>query len=205
MSILKRAREKKLLDIRNHNIRDFAEDKWGRVDDRPFGGGPGMVMMVGPCVRAIRNVRREGSHVIHLSPQGKKLTAAKARALAAHTHLILLCGHYEGIDERVIEAEVDEEISIGDYVLTNGCAAAIVLVDALCRFLPGVLGHDEAANADSFEEGIFEGPQYTRPIEFENRVVPPILRGGNHQEIKKWRHGQALRKTESVRPELLKK
>ena len=161
-----------------------------------------MVMMPGPCIRAIRDVRKAGSHVIHLSPQGEKLTAAKCRSLSTKSHLILLCGHYEGIDERVIESEIDEEISIGDYVLTNGCAAAIVLIDALCRFIPGVLGHEEAANCDSFEEGIFDGPQYTRPVEFENRVVPDVLREGNHQEIKKWRHAQAVRKTESVRPEL---
>jgi len=203
VSILKRAQEKRIVDIRNHNIRDFSEDKWGRVDDRPFGGGPGMVMMAGPCTRAIRSVRRKGSHVIHLSPQGEKLTAAKCRSLAGRSHLVLLCGHYEGVDQRVIDSEVDEEISIGDYVLTNGCLAAIVLVDALCRFVPGVLGNEEAASSDSFEEGIFDGPQYTRPIEFENRVVPPVLRGGNHEEIKKWRQEQALRKTESVRPELM--
>src|SRR5579885_910300 len=143
VSIVKRARQKGLIDIRLTDIRTFAKDKHRKVDDRPWGGGPGMVMLPGPITEAIRSVRQEKSRVIYLSPQGKKLDAAKCRALAKEPHLILLCGHYEGVDERVMR-EVDEEISIGDYVLTSGCPAAAVLVDAVCRFIPEVIGNEEA-------------------------------------------------------------
>lgn len=164
-----------------------------------------MVMAPQPVAGAIRSVKREGSHVIYLSPQGKTLNAAKCRELSLREHLILLCGHYEGVDERVIEKEVDEEISIGDYVLTSGCSAAIVLVDALLRFVPGVIGHPEAVENDSFEEtGIFDAPHYTRPEVFEGMEVPLILRQGHHEEIKKWRKSQAMKKTVRVRPELVK-
>jgi tRNA (guanine37-N1)-methyltransferase len=204
VSMLKRAREAGHLEIRHTDIRDFAEDKNGRVDDRPFGGGPGMVLCPGPVARAIRSVRRPNSHVVYLSPQGKLLTAAKSQELAKKEHLILLCGHYEGVDERVLQAEVDEEISIGDYVLTNGCAAAIVVVDAVARFIPGVIGHPEAVNEDSFQEGIFDSPHYTRPEIFEGANVPAVLLGGNHAEIRKWRRAQALEKTRRVRPDLLR-
>src|SRR5579872_5431977 len=144
VSMLKRAKEKGILDIELVDIRDFVTNKHAKVDDRPYGGGPGMVLMPEPVCAAIRSVKREGSYVIYLSPQGKKLTAAQCEELAKKEHLILLCGHYEGVDERVIQKEVDEEISIGDYVLTNGCVAAIVLVDAVSRFIPGVIGHPEA-------------------------------------------------------------
>ena len=162
-----------------------------------------MVLCPGPVARAIRSVRKPGSHVIYLSPQGKLLTAAKSQELAAKGHLILLCGHYEGVDERVLEKEVDEEISIGDYVLTNGCAAAIVLLDATIRFIPGVIGHPDAVQEDSFQEGIFDSPHYTRPENFEGMEVPAVLLGGNHAEIRKWRKAQALEKTRRVRPDLL--
>lgn len=202
VSILKRARERGLIAVNLVDIRDFAEGKNRRVDDRPYGGGPGMLMMPGPCVRAIRNSRKEGSHVVYLSPQGKTLTARKCEELARYPHLILLCGHYEGVDQRVIESEVDEEISIGDYVLTNGCLPAIVLVDAIARFIPGVLGHEEAAAKDSFQEGVFEAPQYTRPEKFEEMTVPEVLLGGNHSAIEEWRIEQGLKKTRLVRPEL---
>src|SRR5690606_6107977 len=140
----------------------------------------------GPVARAIRSVKRTGSRVIYLSPQGTQLTAAKCEELAKHEHLIVLCGHYEGVDERVLEKEVDEEISIGDYVLTNGCIAAIVLIDAMVRFIPGVIGHPEAVQEDSFQEGIFDSPHYTRPEIFEGMEVPKVLIGGNHREIEKW-------------------
>jgi tRNA (guanine37-N1)-methyltransferase len=202
VSIVKRAIEKGLIDINQIDIRDFAEGKHRKVDDRPFGGGPGMLLMPGPATRAIRSRKREDSHVIYLSPQGKKLTSSLCEALAKRSHLILVCGHYEGLDERVIEQEIDEEISIGDYVLTSGCAAAIVLIDAAVRFLPGVLGHEEAAAKDSFQQGIFEGPSYTRPEEFEGRQVPDVLKSGNHAEIEKWRQRKGLEKTLRIRPDL---
>jgi tRNA (guanine37-N1)-methyltransferase len=202
--MIKWAKENGLLEIRLTNIRDFTEDKHHKVDDRAYGGGPGMVLMAPPVAKAIRSVKKEGSPVIYLSPQGKPLTAAKCRELATHEHLILLCGHYEGIDERVIESDVDEEISIGDYVLTNGCVAAIVLVDAVARFIPGVVGHDQAVMEDSFEQGILDYPHYTRPEEFEGQKVPDVLLSGNHQKIASWRRAAALEKTRRVRPELLK-
>lgn len=189
--------------IRQTDIRQFADNKHNKVDDRPYGGGPGMVMMPQPATAAIRSVKTSDAHVIYLSPQGKVLTAAKCRELSREKHLILLCGHYEGIDQRILEKEVDEEISIGDYVLTNGCLPAIVLIDAVLRFIPGVLGHELAAEEDSFEKGLLDCPHYTRPEEFEGMTVPPILLSGNHQEIAKWRKEQALKKTREVRPDLL--
>ncbi len=203
VSMLKRAREFGYLEIRHTDIRDFAENKHGRVDDRPFGGGPGMVLCPGPTARAIRSVRKPKSHVIYLSPQGTPLNAKKCQQLAEKEHLILLCGHYEGVDERVLEKEIDEEISIGDYVLTNGCAAAIVLIDAVARFIPGVIGHPDAASEDSFQGGVFDHPHYTRPVEFEGMKVPEVLMHGDHAKIFKWRKEQANKKTCRVRPDLL--
>lgn len=195
VSILKRAKERGLVQIRLWNIRDFAHGKHKKVDDRPYGGGPGMVLMPGPVVEAIRTCRQPESHVIHLTPQGRVLDAASCQRLAGHAHLILVCGHYEGIDERAVALEVDEELSIGRYVLTNGCVPAIVLVDGVVRFLPGVLGHEEAAAQDSFQQGeTLEGPQYTRPWEYEGLCVPEILRSGNHAEIAKWRKSQGEEK-----------
>lgn len=201
-SIIKRACEQGLLEIHQTDIRTFADNKHNRVDDRPYGGGPGMVMMPGPICKAVRNVRGPSSKVIHMSPQGKKLDAKLARQLATEEHLILLCGHYEGIDERALAKEVDLEVSIGDYVLTNGCLAAIVLLDAVIRFVPGVLGHEDAASEDSFEQGIFDCPHYTRPVEFEGMVVPPVLLSGDHKKIEAWRQNQAKAKTRRVRPDL---
>ncbi len=162
-----------------------------------------MVLMPDPVVKAIRSVKRDGSRVIYLSPQGAPLTAKKCRELASLPHVILLCGHYEGIDERIIEAEVDEEISIGDYVLTSGCAAAIVVVDAVCRFIPGFLGHEKAAEEDSFENGRLDCPHYTRPEVFEGRAVPQVLLSGNHKQIEEWRRTRAVIKTRKMRPDLL--
>jgi len=202
VSIIKRAKERGLINVRLTDIRDFAEGKHRKVDDRPFGGGPGMVLMPKPVVCAIHSVKGTGSHVIYLSPQGKLLTAQKCQELAKLPHLILVCGHYEGIDERIIEQEIDEEISIGDYVLTNGCLPSIVLVDAVARFIPGVLGHEEAAQKDSFQDGVFDGPHYTRPVEFKGMRVPEILKSGNHAEIEKWRRKKAIEKTKQVRPDL---
>lgn len=203
-SMLKRARERGVIAIEVTNIRDFAEGKQKKVDDRPFGGGPGMVLMPRPLATAIRSKKKERSRVIYLSPQGKPLTAAVCERLAKEEHLILVCGHYEGIDERVIESEIDEEISIGDYVLTSGCIAAIVLIDAVSRFIPGVLGHEEAALKDSFQEGIFDAPHYTTPVDFEGMEVPAVLREGHHAKIEAWRRQKALEKTLKQRPELLK-
>lgn len=193
------------MEIRQTDIRDFAENRHKKVDDRPYGGGPGMVMMPQPAVAAIRHVRTQDARVLYLSPQGKLLTAAKSRQLSREKHLILLCGHYEGIDQRILDKEVDEEISIGDYVLTNGCLAAIVLVDSILRFIPGVLGHELAADEDSFEKGLLDCPHYTRPEVFEGLTVPSVLLSGNHQEIANWRREQALKKTREVRPDLLER
>lgn len=203
VSMIARARDAGLLDIRHVDIRDFAENR-RRVDDRPFGGGPGMVICPEPVAKAIRSVKRKGSRVVYLSPQGKLLTAAKCEELSKIEHLILLCGHYEGIDERVLEKEVDEEISIGDYVLTNGCAAAIIVIDAVSRFIPKVIGHPDAVREDSFQEGIFDAPHFTRPEIFEGMEVPKVLRDGNHAEIRKWRKSEAIKKTIRVRPDLVK-
>ncbi|MBI5273677.1 MAG: tRNA (guanosine(37)-N1)-methyltransferase TrmD [Chlamydiales bacterium] len=203
VSIIKRAKEKNLLSIRHKNIRDFAADKHKTVDDRPYGGGPGMVMKPEPVIDAIRSVKTEKSHVIMLSPQGRALNAAKCIELAQKQHLIFVCGHYEGIDERVNELEIDEEISIGDYVLTNGCLAAIVVIDAMARFIPGVIGNEQGAWQDSFMNNAFDTPHYTRPPEFEGLKVPEVLLHGNHAEIKKWREEQAQKKTKLVRPDLM--
>lgn len=203
-SIIKRARQKGLVDIRLTDIRDFADNRYHRVDDRPYGGGPGMVMMPQPVTAAIRHRRTDQSRVIYLTPQGKPLTAEKCRQLAEEVHLILLSGHYEGVDQRVLDHEVSEEISIGDYVLTNGCLAAIVVVDSVIRFIPGVLGHALAAEEDSFEKGLLDCPHYTRPEVFEGHAVPSILLSGNHQEIARWRREQALKKTGEIRPDLLR-
>lgn len=201
-SIIKRARSRGLLDIRYVDIRDFADNKHGRVDDRVYGGGPGMVMCPVPVAKAIRSVRTDHSRVVYMSPQGRKLDAAKCRELAKQEHLVLLCGHYEGIDQRVLDCDVDEELSIGDYVLTNGCLAAIVVVDAMARFIPGVLGDERAADQDSFEGGIFDCPHYTRPPVFEGMSVPEVLMNGHHQQIEEWRERAATEKTRSVRPDL---
>lgn len=220
-SIIKRAQDSGLVAIRHVDIREFADNKHRRVDDRPYGGGPGMVLMPRPVAMAIRSVRlqpggdqssseqssKQGSKVVYLSPQGKPLTAAICRKLAQEKHLILLCGHYEGIDQRVLDSDVDEEISIGDFVLTNGCLAAIVLVDAMIRFIPGVLGHAAAADEDSFEAsnaGILDCPHYTRPELFEDKAVPAVLLSGDHKKIATWRNEAALEKTRRVRPDLLR-
>jgi tRNA (guanine37-N1)-methyltransferase len=202
VSILKRAQEKGLLEIAHTDIRGFATGKHRKVDDRPYGGGPGMVLKPKPVVEAIRSVRKEGAHVIYLTPQGEPLTPKLCQTLAEMGHLILLCGHYEGIDER-IGKEIDQEISIGDYVLTNGCLPAIVLIDAVVRFIPGVLGHADGAAEDSFQNGLFEGPHYTRPEEFEGVGVPSVLKSGDHEKIRTWRMEQGFEKTKRVRPDLI--
>lgn len=201
-SMIQQAQKKGLIDIRTTNIRDYATDKHHKVDDRPFGGGPGMVMKPDPVCAAIDAVTTDRSHVVYMSPQGPLLKAKKCRELATKEHLVILCGHYEGVDERVL-TRVDEEISIGDYVLTNGCLAAIVLVDSVSRFVPGVLGHAMAADEDSFEKQLLDHPHYTQPVIFEGVEVPAVLRSGNHKEIREWRLSKALEKTRAVRPDLL--
>lgn len=202
-SIIKRAWEKGILDIYLVDIRDFADNRYRKVDDRPYGGGPGMVLMPEPVAKAIGSVKTAKSHTIYLSPQGKVLTAQKCQELAQMEHIILLCGHYEGVDERILESDVDEEISIGDYVLTNGCLAAIVLLDAVVRFVPEVIGNALAASQDSFAQGILDCPHYTRPEVFEGKEVPKVLLSGDHKKIEQWRREAALRKTQRVRPELI--
>jgi tRNA (guanine37-N1)-methyltransferase len=188
-SMLKRAIEHGVLEVELVNIRDFGEGKHKIVDDRPFGGGPGMLMKVEPIVKAIESVRGEHSYVIYLSPGGKLLNAKKCEMMAKnHSHLILLCGHYEGIDQRVIDLEVDEEISIGDYVLTSGMIPALVLLDGTLRFLEGGVGNSDSVYFDTFHiEEELKGPQYTRPAVYKELEVPKVLQSGNHQEIALWR------------------
>lgn len=205
VSMIKRAREKGLLEINLVDMREFASGRYQQIDDRPYGGGPGMVLMAEPVTRAIRSVKNERSRVVYLTPQGKPLTAKRCSELATQEHLIVLCGHYEGIDERAIRSEVDEEISIGDYVLTSGCPAAIILVDSVSRFVPGVIGNEQATRQDSFENGIFDAPVFTRPPVFEGMEVPEILLSGHHAEIEAWREKVAQEKTARVRPELMEK
>jgi tRNA (guanine37-N1)-methyltransferase len=206
-SILAKAIEKGLIEVRAINIRDFALDKHQVVDDAPYGGGQGMVMKVGPIACAIEQAKSENpsARTIYLTPEGKPLNQEMARQLSSRSHLILLCGRYEGVDERVRELFVDEEISIGDYVLTGGELAAMVLIDAVSRLLPGVLGSDRSAEEDSFFGSLLEYPQYTRPGSFRGHRVPEILLSGNHQAISLWRRKEALRRTWMRRPDLLAK
>ena len=204
--VVGRAVERGLLSVHGFNPRDYAEGNYRRVDDRPFGGGPGMVMLVDPLrasLRAAREADPAPAKVVYMSPQGAPLTQAKVRELAGRERLILLCGRYEGIDERLIRAEVDEEISIGDYVLSGGELAAAVIVDAVARLREGVLGDAESAVQDSFEDGLLDCPHYTRPVEHEFGTVPEVLMSGNHAEIAKWRRMQSLGRTWQRRPDLL--
>ena len=204
-SILAKAIGKGLIEVRTINIRDFALDKHQVVDDAPYGGGQGMVMKVEPIARAIERVKLENpsAWTIYLTPEGKPLNKEILRDLSSQSHLILLCGRYEGVDERVRQLFVDEEISIGDYVLTGGELAAMVLIDAVSRLLPGVLGSDRSAEEDSFFGSLLEYPQYTRPASFRGHNVPEVLLSGNHQAISLWRRKEALRRTWLRRPELL--
>lgn len=206
-SMVGRARKLGLANIRLHDIRDYTHDRHRTADDRPFGGGAGMVMKCEPVVEALEAIRPlapDPGRVIYLTPEGKTFRQADARRLAAERRLILISGHYEGMDERVREGWVDEEISIGDYVLTNGTLAGAVVVDAVVRLLPGVLGNEESARRESFgESGLLEGPQYTRPEEFRGRRVPEILLSGNHAAIEAWRRDQAVKRTRERRPDLL--
>jgi len=202
-SILKRARETGLVHIRVHNLRDFTHDKHRVVDDRPYGGGPGMLMKPEPIFEAVEKLRRPDSCVVLMTPQGAPFTQTQAQKFAGQSHLIIICGHYEGVDERVREALVHEEISIGDYVLTNGAIAAAVVVDAVTRLLPGAIGHEQSAVDDSFATGMLEGPQYTRPPEFRGMNVPDVLLSGDHGAVARWRAQQARQRTQQRRPDLL--
>ncbi len=201
-SIIKRAREKGLLEINLINIRDFAPGKHQQADDYPFGGGAGMVMKADVVVPAITSCKSTDSWVVHLSPQGKTLNQKRVEELGQKNHLVLLCGHYEGIDHRVMEL-VDEEISIGDYILTGGELAAMVVVDAVSRMIPGVLGAEESASEESFSGALLEYPHYTRPRTYQGREVPEVLLSGHHENIRRWRKQQSLLMTLLKRPELL--
>ncbi len=206
-SILKRAQEKKKVSIHIHDLRDYTEDKKHRkVDDRPFGGGPGMVMMPQPLFDAVKAIKgRRKARVIYTSPSGRPFTQNHAKCLTKARNLIIICGHYEGIDERVRELLVDEEISVGDYVLTGGELPAMIIVDAVTRLVPGVLGKDESLVHESFEGNLLEGPQYTRPANFRGIKIPDVLLSGNHKTIEIWRNSKALAKTKEVRPDLMDK
>lgn len=204
--VVGRAAERGLLSLHGFNPRDFAEGNYRRVDDRPFGGGPGMVMLIDPlraAIEAARNADPRPTRVIYLSPQGRRLDQAKVRELAAGERLVLLCGRYEGVDERLLAAEVDEELSIGDYVLSGGELAAAVLIDAIARLQDGALNAAESASQDSFEDGLLDCPHYTRPVEHALGNVPEVLLSGNHAEIARWRRRQSLARTLQRRPDLL--
>lgn len=204
-SILKRAQQRGLLTIYLHQIRDYALDRHQTTDDIPYGGGQGMVMKPEPIFRSVRSILGEDrAPIILLTPQGRRLTQAIAQELAQEPRLVLLCGHYEGVDERVRQHLVTDELSIGDYVLTGGELAALVVIDAVARLVPGVLGAKESAIEDSFASGLLEGPQYTRPPIFEEWSVPEVLRSGDHAAIARWRRRMALLRTLNRRPDLLK-
>lgn len=201
--MLGRARKQNLLEVALHDLRKWGEGKHRIVDDRPFGGGAGMLLKPGPLGEAIETVRGEGAKTIYLCPDGEPLTTPLARQLAGEPHLVLVSGHYEGIDERIREGMIDQEISIGDYVLTNGTLAAAVLIDALARHIPGVLGEEKSLTQDSFSDNLLSFPQFTRPANYRGMAVPDILLTGNHEAIAAWRDEQRRRRTEVRRPDLL--
>lgn len=207
-SIIKRARDRGIVDIEAVNLRDFTHDAHRTTDDEPYGGGPGMVMKCEPVIEAVEFLRSrtEGAEarVVMMTPQGRRFDQQIAAELAREQHLVLICGRYEGFDERIREHLVDDEISIGDYVLTGGEPAAIVIVDAVTRLIPGVLGDDASSEAESFSDGLLEYPQYTRPAELRGWTVPDVLLSGNHAEIAKWRRRQAIERTSNRRPDMLK-
>lgn len=211
-SIMKRAQEADKVTIAAHDLREWTTDRHRQVDDEPYGGGPGMVMKPEPFFAAVRDLKRDSpqAKVVLMTPQGQRFEQPVARGLSNEEHLIILCGHYEGVDHRVVEALVDLELSIGDYVLTNGAIAAVVVVDAVVRLIPGVLGDERSPEEESFADPevtghspLLEGPQFTRPADFEGMQVPPILLSGNHAKIAEWRHEQAVDRTRTNRPDLL--
>jgi tRNA (guanine37-N1)-methyltransferase len=202
-SMIGRAREKGLVSIDTLDLRTFGEGKWQITDDRPFGGGAGMLLKPEPLCAAIDSVRTADSLTIYMTPDGEPFSHDLAVELSGHSHLVLVSGHYEGIDQRVRETRIDREVSIGDYVLTNGTLPAAVLVDAVVRQIPGVLGAEKSLTQDSFHSNVLGFPQYTRPVEFEGMRVPEVLLSGNHKEIERWRAERALEKTRERRPDLL--
>ena len=203
-SILKRAQNKKKVRIRVHDLRKYTHDKHRKVDDRPFGGGPGMVLMPQPIFDAVRKIKgRRRVHVILTCAGGRTLSHRMTRRISRHKNILIICGHYEGVDERVRRQMADESVSIGDYVLTGGELPAMVLVDAVVRQIPGVLGKEESLADESFTSGLLEYPQYTRPANFRGHKVPPVLLSGHHDAIRRWRQQEALRRTKKHRPDLL--
>lgn len=203
-SIMKRAQAKGKVKIRVHDLRNYTEDKHRKVDDKPFGGGPGMVLSAQPIVDAVKKIRgKKKAKVILLCPTGEKLTQKKAKALSKEKNLILICGHYEGVDERVRELVVDESLSIGDYVLTGGELPAMVLIDSVARLIPGVLGREASLEYESFEAKLLEYPQYTRPANFRGTKIPNVLLSGNHKAIEMWRKQESLKRTKKYRPDLI--
>ena len=202
-SIVMRARRSGLLDLTLHQLRDYAHDRHKTVDDRPFGGGPGMLRKPEPIFEAVEHLAREKTRVILLSPAGRVFNQAIARELARYDDLLIITGHYEGFDERIREQLADDELSIGDYVLTNGALPAMVIIDAVTRLLPGALGDDDSAQEESFSHGLLEYPQYTRPAEFRGMKVPEVLLSGHHAEIAKWRAECSRQRTRERRPDLL--
>lgn len=201
-SILRRAQDRGLVRVTGRDLRDWTSDKHRSVDDTPYGGGPGMVMKIEPIDQALQSLKKQGSRVIFPSPQGRPFRQETAFRLAQESHLIFLCGHYEGVDQRVCDHLVDEEISIGDYVLTNGVLASLVIIDAVVRLLPGVLGDEQSAELDSFQDGLLDYPSYTKPADYKGWEVPPILLSGNHGAIAEWRREQAKERTSQLRPDL---
>lgn len=203
-SIVGRARTAGILELRIHNLRDYTHDRHRTVDDKPFGGGPGMLLKPEPIFEAVESLATEQTHVVLLTPAGRKFTQEIADELKQHEHVLFICGSYEGFDERVRETLADDELSIGDYVLTNGALPAMVIIDTVTRLLPGALGDEGSAQDESFSHGLLECPHYTRPAEFRGMRVPDVLMSGNHAEIAKWRAEQARLRTAQKRPDLLK-
>ncbi|MEN6315234.1 MAG: tRNA (guanosine(37)-N1)-methyltransferase TrmD [Clostridiaceae bacterium] len=207
-SIIGRAQESGLITVKAHNIRDFSTDKHKKTDDYPYGGGNGLVMLAQPIYDAYRSITQNLDYkpwFIYMSPQGKRLDQQMVEQLSTHEHIVLLCGHYEGVDERILEELVDEEVSIGDYVLTGGELPAMVLVDAISRTVPGVLSNENSYTDESHKDGVLEYPQYTRPVEILDKRVPDILLSGHHANINKWRRLQSLKRTRERRPDLFGK
>lgn len=203
-SMMGRAQQLGVLQLQVHNLREHGLGRHRQVDDTPYGGGPGMVLRPEPIAAAIAPLKRDDSHVIFMSPQGRRFTQADAARLSSCSHLIFLCGHYEGVDQRIVDTLVDEELSIGDYVLTNGAIAAAVVIDAVVRLLPGVLGHDQSAVEESFgPSGLLDHPHYTKPPVWNNLPIPPVLASGDHGKVARWRREQAVERTKTNRPDLL--
>jgi len=203
-SIIRRARAAGIAEVHAHQLRDWSQDKHRRVDDAPCGGGQGMVLQPGPLFAAVAELRRDDTRVILMTPQGRPFKQAVARELSQNTHLLILCGHYEGVDHRVVEALVDDEISIGDYILTNGAIAAAVVCDAVIRLLPGALGDERSSIEESFaDSSLLEAPAYTKPVDFRGMAVPDVLLSGNHAKISAWKKSMAEERTRANRPDLL--